>query len=124
MYSQTVLDHFGNPRNVGCPEGATVIGLVGDPSAGPFMRLFLQVDSGKIARAGFETYGCVASIASGSLLTEWLRGKSVDEAHGFSGRTLLKLLGGLPLGKEHCAFTAIEALAKALGSFAKSTSAQ
>ncbi|MCE9584594.1 MAG: iron-sulfur cluster assembly scaffold protein [Planctomycetes bacterium] len=110
MYSSTVLDHFGNPRNVGRPAGANAVGISGDPSAGPFMRVFLVTVEGRIQRAGFETYGCVASIAAGSVLTEWLAGKSLIEARSMTAELLEKMLGGLPLGKNHCAATAVRAL--------------
>lgn len=114
MYSATVLDHFGNPRNIGRPEGTTVTGLSGNPDAGPFMRVFLSVSNGIILRTGFETYGCVASIAAGSVMTTWLDGKSVEEARSLSHTHLLELLGGLPLGREQCAATAVSALGAAL----------
>lgn len=116
MYSQTVLDHFGNPRNVGRPAGTTSEGLTGDPSSGPFMRVFLRVEGNKVVSAGFETYGCVASIAAGSVLTSWITGRSVAEAAALSQSELVRMLGGLPLGKDHCAATAVSALQKALSS--------
>lgn len=114
MYSATVLEHFGNPRNVGRPEGANAEGLSGDPSAGPFMRIFLKIAGARIEQAGFETYGCVASIAAGSVLTCALQGRSVSEASGLTVGFLVDQLGGLPLGKESCAASAIAALGEAL----------
>jgi NifU-like protein involved in Fe-S cluster formation len=78
------------------------------------MRIFLSISSGRIERAGFETYGCVASIAAGSVLTCHLPGKSIAEAREFTASHLMELLGGLPLGKESCAATAITALRDAL----------
>ena len=114
MYSPVVLDHFGNPRNVGDPGGLRIVGLSGDPNAGPFMRIFLVVRDGLIQRACFETYGCIAAIAAGSLVTEWIAGMPVAEASLITTRELLNKLGGLPLGKENCAALAVEALGKAL----------
>jgi nitrogen fixation protein NifU and related proteins len=114
MYSSTVLDHFGNPRNIGRPNETTAIGLSGVPDAGPFMRIFLAIENSFILKSGFETYGCVASIAAGSVMTTWLVGKSVGEARSLTQKQLVDMLGGLPLGKEHCAGTAVSALASAL----------
>lgn len=114
MYSQTVLEHFGNPLNVGPPVGTNAVGVSGDPNAGPFMRVFLVIQDGIIREAGFETYGCVASIAAGSVLTSWLPGRSALDAGSITAGQLLEGLGGLPLGRESCASTAISALGYAL----------
>lgn len=114
MYSSTVLDHFGSPRNIGRPEGTTATGLSGVPDAGPFMRVFLSISKGIILKSGFETYGCVASIAAGSVMTTWLLGRTVDEARSLTQARLLEMLGGLPLGRERCAGAALGALSAAL----------
>lgn len=122
MYSETVMDHFGNPRNVGVLDPCTAKGVAGDPSAGPFMVLYLKVEGGLITSARFQTYGCAAAIAAGSYLTERLRGKLVDVARAVDAELLLEGLGGLPLGKRHCADIAITALRDALCRVAEGSS--
>lgn len=116
MYSPIVLDHFGNPRNVGPLARYQARGVAGTPEAGPFMILYLDIQEGRIVNAAFQTYGCGPAIASGSMLTELIKGKSVDEARSLDSSALLHSLGGLPLGKEHCAAIAISALSDALRS--------
>jgi nitrogen fixation protein NifU and related proteins len=115
MYSPKVLDHFGNPRNGGKPARFTARGVAGDPSAGPYMTIYLDLADQRIAGIGFETYGCGAAIAAGSMLTELVKGKSVQEAATITPEILIAALEGLPLGKEHCAQIAIAALKDALG---------
>jgi nitrogen fixation NifU-like protein len=114
MYSPTVMDHFGNPRNSGRPVRNNVTGVAGTPEAGPFMVLYLDVEGDYIREVGFQTYGCAPAIAAGSLLTEMIKGRGVEEASAINSKRLMEELGGLPLGKEHCAEIAISALADAL----------
>lgn len=114
MYSEIVLDHFGNPRNAGVPPRFNAKGVAGNPDAGPFLVLYLDIREARIAAAGFQTYGCGAAIAAGSLLTELVLGRTVAEAARLDAAELQRRLGGLPLGKEHCAAIAITALADAL----------
>ena len=114
MYSPTVMEHFGNPRNVGKPSGEFVTGLAGKIEEGPFMVLYIGVEDSRIARVGFQTYGCGPTIASGSLLTELIKGRRCDEALAITPEQLIEQLGGLPLGKRHCAEIAIAALANGL----------
>ena len=113
-YSEIVLDHFGNPRNVGKPARFNARGTAGRPDAGPFMVLYLDIEGGVIQAAGFQTYGCPAAIAAGSLLTELVKGRTLEDVGRLDGATLIASLGGLPMGKEHCAQIAIGALSDAL----------
>lgn len=114
MYSPVVMDHFGNPRNVGVLEPCSAKGVAGNPDSGPFMIIYLKLDRDRIAEVRFQTNGCAAAIAAGSYLTESLRGKSIEVARVVDAEILLDGLGGLPLGKRHCAQTAIAALQDAL----------
>lgn len=111
MFSPTVMDHFERPRNVGVPKEFTAKGLSGDPSAGPYMIFYLLVLDGVIRDVGFQTYGCGPAIAAGSLLSELVKGLSLEDASRIDSPLLLERLGGLPLGKRHCADIAIAALA-------------
>ena len=119
MYSDTIMDHFLNPRNVGRLATCNAPGVAGDPNAGPFMKLYLEIHSGVAERATFETYGCPPAIAAGSYLTEYVKGKSVEELATLEPGKLTDLLGGIPLGKEHCPQIAIGALRAALEAHGK-----
>ena len=112
-YSDIVRDHFANPRNVGEIAGVP-FGQAGKPGEGPHMRLWLRVVDDVVAEVRYKTYGCPASIASGSALTEMVEGQSVEACGAISAGGLLAALGGLPLGKRHCAQLAISALRDAL----------
>ena len=114
MYSEKVIDHFKNPRNMGALEGATVEAEVGNPVCGDIMKVYLKILDNRIEEAGFETMGCVAAIATSSMMTELAKGKTVDEALKISFDDILKELGGLPDPKVHCSQLAVEALHKAL----------
>ena len=116
MFSEAVLDHFHRPRNPGAPEGANREGTAGVPGDGPYMRIWLTMEGETIVRAGFETYGCPAAIACGSLLTMLAAGRGRAAALAVTSRDLALVLGGLPEGKEHCADLATEALRDALES--------
>ncbi len=113
-YSDVVRDHFFHPRNVGALQEPDGVGTEGTPGGGPFMVMHVKLDSGRIADISFQTYGCAASIASCSLLTEMVRGKSIEEALAVTPEMLTEALGGLPLGKEDCPGMAVSALRKAL----------
>jgi nitrogen fixation NifU-like protein len=114
MYSDTIMDHFRNPRNAGKLPTCNAKGVSGDPNAGPFMVLYLEIHSGVVERASFETYGCPPAIAAGSYLTVWVQGKSIDQVAKLEPPELSELLGGIPLGKEHCPQIAISSLKAAL----------
>jgi len=114
MFNATVLHHLTHADNQGVLPDAEVIGQEGIAGEGPFMILYLRFDGEQIAAARFETYGCPAAIASGNWLTNWLVGKTIENAGVIEAEDLMRMLGGLPLGKEHCAFLAIKALRSAL----------
>jgi len=121
MYSDFVMDHFRNPRNGGRLPEFNARGIAGDPSSGPFMIIYLKLEGAVVREASFETFGCPAAIAAGSVLTEYVKGKAASSARSVNARAVLDLLRGLPLGKEHCADIASTALSEALkcdGSFA------
>ena len=112
-YSDIVREHVGSPRNVGeIPD--VPFGEAGTQGQGPYMRLWLRVEDGMVADVRFKTYGCPAAIAGGSVLTEMVEGKPVTRCAAFDSGQLLDALGGLPLGKGHCADIAVAALRDAL----------
>jgi nitrogen fixation NifU-like protein len=119
MYSGIIMDHFLNPRNVGRLSTSNAQGVAGDPSAGPFMIFYLEIQAGLIQKAGFQTYGCPPAIAAGSFLSEFVCGLKVQEAAAIEPSELSEKLGGVPLGKEHCPQIAVTALRAALGAFQK-----
>jgi len=116
-YSEKVMDHFMNPRNMGEIENADGVGTVGNPICGDVMRLYLKIEDGVIVDAKFKTFGCGAAIASSSILTEMLKGKPVEEAKKISNEAVVEALGGLPPVKRHCSVLAEEALEAALKNY-------
>lgn len=116
-YSEIVMDHFANPRNMGDMENPSAVGNVGNPACGDMMRLFLKIENGVIVDAKFKTFGCGAAIASSSMLTEMLKGKTLEEALNISNDEVVKALGGLPEAKIHCSVMAEEALKAAMNDF-------
>lgn len=114
MFSAIVLDHFHNPRHVGPLEAATHQGVAGSPGDGPYLILWFVVEEDVIQQAAYQTYGCPAAIASGSMTATLLVGRTVEQALNLTATDLMLLLGGLPEGKEHCAQLAITALTNAL----------
>ena len=114
MYNKTVLDHFQNPRNLKEPKHHDAMGMGANPVCGDVMTLYLVLKDDRIEDAGFKTMGCGAAIASGSILTEMLKGKTLKEAEAVNQEALLKALGGLPAIKLHCPDLAVEALHAAL----------
>jgi nitrogen fixation NifU-like protein len=118
-YSEKVMDHFMNPRNVGEIESADGIGEVGNPACGDMMRLYLKIDAGKVVDAKFRTFGCGAAIASSSMLTEMIKGKTVDEARAITNQHVADALDGLPAVKIHCSVMAEQAVKSALDDYVK-----
>ena len=118
-YSAKVMDHFMNPRNVGEIENADGIGEVGNPACGDMMRLYLKVEEGKVVEARFRTFGCGAAIASSSMLTEMIKGKSIDEARSITNQQVSDALDGLPPVKIHCSVMAEQAVKAALDDYSK-----
>jgi len=113
-YSDKVMDHFMNPRNMGEMDKPSAVGNVGNPTCGDVMRLYLKIDGDTITDAKFKTFGCGAAIASSSMLTELLKGKKVTDALKISNDAVAEALGGLPPVKIHCSVMAEEALKSAL----------
>ena len=102
LYTDKLLDHFMNPRNLGEIPDADGVGLIGDPRCGDFMKVWIKVDGNRIADAKFKCQGCPASIATGSVVTEMVRGLDLDEAMELSGEQIAEALGGLSEDKAHC----------------------
>ena len=118
-YSEKVMDHFMNPRNVGEIESADGVGEVGNPACGDMMRLYLKIDEGMVVDAKFRTFGCGAAIASSSMLTEMIKGKTVEEARAITNRHVADALDGLPAVKIHCSVMAEQAVKSALDDYVK-----
>ena len=117
-YSEKVMDHFYNPRNVGEIVNPSGVGSVGNPTCGDIMKLYIKVDeNGIITDAKFRTFGCASAIASSSIATEMIIGKSIDEARKISNRAIADALDGLPPEKLHCSVLAADALNKAIDDF-------
>ena len=113
-YSDKVMDHFMNPRNMGDIPDADAVADVGNPACGDMMRLYLKIENGKILDAKFKTFGCGAAIASSSMLTEIIKGMTVEDAAKITNDSVVNALDGLPPVKRHCSVMAEEALAVAL----------
>ena len=114
LYSENVMDHFRNPRNVGVIENADGVGEVGNAVCGDIMKIYLKIDGGVISDVKFETFGCGSAIASSSMATEMIKGKPVEEAMALTNRAVAEALEGLPPHKLHCSVLAEEAIKKAL----------
>jgi nitrogen fixation NifU-like protein len=117
MYSDKVMDHFTNPRNVGEIKDASGIGEVGNPQCGDIMRIYLEVEDNIIKDVKFKTFGCGAAIASSSMATELIKGKTIDEAWELTNRAVVEALEGLPPVKLHCSVLAEEAIHKAINDY-------
>ena len=119
MYSDKLMEHFRNPRNVGVIENADGVGKVGNPVCGDIMELSLEVEDGVIKDAKFRTFGCGAAIATSSMVTELVKGKTIDEALEVSNKAVAEALGGLPPVKMHCSVLAEQALRSAIEDYRK-----
>jgi len=117
QYSEKVMDHFAHPRNVGEMENPDGVGKVGNPVCGDIMNLYLKVKDNVITDATFKTFGCGAAIATRSMVTELVKGKTIEEARAISNRAVAEALGGLPPIKMHCSVLAEEALNSALDDY-------
>lgn len=114
QYSEKVMEHFANPRNVGEIEDADGVGNVGNPVCGDIMRLYIKVKDGIIVDAKFKTFGCGAAIATSSMVTELVKGKTIEDALAISNHAVAEALGGLPPIKMHCSVLAEQALQSAI----------
>ena len=110
LYNDTILDHYQNPRNVGELEAADAVGIVENSACGDVLQLYLQIEDGRIARATFKTFGCAPAIAASSMLTEMIRGATLEEIQQIRKKDVAEALGGLPPMKLHCAVLAEDAL--------------
>lgn len=119
MYTEKVLDHFRNPRNMGEIKDADGVGTVGNPQCGDIMTIYIKVKNDKISDIKFKTYGCAAAIASTSIATEMVKGKTLDEAYKLTRNDVAKELGGLPAVKMHCSNLAADALREAINDYRK-----
>jgi nitrogen fixation NifU-like protein len=117
MYSDTVMDHFKNPRNVGEIENADGVGEVGNPVCGDIMNISIKVENNVITDAKFKTFGCGAAIASSSMATELITGKTLEEAWELSNMAVVGALNGLPPQKVHCSVLAEEGIHKAINDY-------
>ena len=114
LYTETVMDHFTHPRNVGEIIDADGVGEVGNAKCGDIMKMYLKIRDGRIEDAKFETFGCGSAIASSSMATELIRGKTVDEALAVTNKQVVEALGGLPAHKLHCSVLAEESIRAAV----------
>ena len=114
LYSEKVMDHFRNPRNVGVIENADGVGEVGNAKCGDIMKIYLKIKDDMIEDAKFETFGCGSAIASSSMATEMIKGKPVSQALALTNKAVVEALDGLPAHKVHCSVLAEEAIKKAL----------
>jgi nitrogen fixation NifU-like protein len=114
MYSEKVMDHFSNPRNVGAIEGADGIGEVGNPVCGDMMTFYIKVKDDKLTDVKYKTFGCVAAIAVSSKVSEMTKGKTLEEAKAISKKAVAEALDGLPKEKMHCSNLGAQALSEAI----------
>lgn len=121
-YTEKVMDHYENPRNVGIVENANGVGVVGNPACGDVMKLTIRVQEGVIVDAKFKTFGCGAAIATSSMVTEMVKGKKLTEALEISNKGVMEALGGLPKVKRHCSVLAEDALRAAIEDYNKNQS--
>ena len=117
MYSDLVMEHFSNPRNVGNIPNADGMGTVGNPVCGDLLKIFIKVKDNRIADVKFQTFGCGAAIATGSMVTEMVKGKILEEARAVTNKAVAEALGGLPPIKMHCSNLAANAIHKAIDDY-------
>ena len=118
-YSQKVMDHFMNPRNVGEIENADGVGIVGNPVCGDIMKMYLKIEDNVIKNAKFKTFGCGAAVATSSMATELIIGKTLEEALDITNNTVAEALDGLPPVKMHCSNLAQQAVKAAIDDYKK-----
>ncbi|MBS3764333.1 MAG: Fe-S cluster assembly scaffold protein NifU [Planctomycetes bacterium] len=113
-YTEEVMEHFMNPKNIGQLEDADGVGEVGNPVCGDVMKIYIKVEDEHIVDVRFQTFGCAAAIATSSIMTEMVKGKTIEEALTVSNEAVTEALGGLPAQKKHCSVLAEEALEAAV----------
>ena len=119
MYSEKVMDHFNHPRNVGEIEDPSGVGTVGNAKCGDIMKMYIRVENGVIADVKFKTFGCGAAVATSSMATELVKGKTIQEALQVTNKAVMEALDGLPPVKVHCSLLAEEAIHAALWDYAE-----
>ena len=119
LYSEKVMDHFRNPRNVGVIEDANAVGEVGNAKCGDIMKMYLKIEDGIVQDVKFETFGCGSAIASSSMATEMIKGRPVSEAMNLTNKAVAEALDGLPAHKIHCSVLAEEAIKSALEDYSR-----
>ena len=117
MYSEKVMDHFTNPRNVGEIEDANAVGVVGNAKCGDIMKMYMKIENDVITDVKFKTFGCGAAVATSSMATELVKGKTIDEALGVTNKAVVEALEGLPAVKIHCSVLAEEAIRAAINNY-------
>ncbi len=117
VYSEQVMDHFMNPRNVGEIEDANGVGEIGNAKCGDIMKMYLKVENGVIVDVKFKTFGCGSAIATSSIATEMIMGKTIEEALELSNKAVVEALGGLPAHKIHCSVLAEQAIRAAIADY-------
>ncbi|MGD8399840.1 MAG: Fe-S cluster assembly scaffold protein NifU [Bacillota bacterium] len=117
MYTEKVMDHFANPRNVGEIEDADGVGEIGNPVCGDIMKIYLKIIDNRITDVKFKTFGCGAAIATSSMVTEMVKGKTVEEALEITNQAVAEALDGLPPQKMHCSNLAADAMHKAIADY-------
>ena len=117
LYSEKVLDHFTNPRNVGEIEDANAVGEVGNAKCGAIIKIYMKIQDNVIQDVKFKTFGCGAAVATSSMATEMIKGKSVDDALGLTNKAVMEALDGLPAVKVHCSVLAEQAIKSALSDY-------
>ena len=117
LYSEKVMDHFRNPRNVGVIENADGVGEVGNAKCGDIMKIYLKIDDDTITDVKFETFGCGSAIASSSMATELIKGKSIEDALKLTNKAVMEALDGLPAVKIHCSVLAEQAITAAVSDY-------
>ncbi len=119
MYSEKVMDHFSNPRNVGEIEDANAVGQVGNAKCGDIMKIYMKIEDDIIKEVKFKTFGCGAAVATSSMATEMVKGKTIKEALSLTNKAVMEALDGLPPAKVHCSVLAEEAINAAIADYYK-----
>lgn len=117
MYTDKVMDYFNNPRNAGSIESPDAVGVAGNPKCGDIMQITLRVENNIIKDAKFKTFGCGAAIATSSMATEMIKGRTIEQAFTLTNEQVAEALGGLPLHKMHCSVLAEQAIKAAIGDY-------
>ncbi len=117
FYSEKVMDHFTNPRNVGELEDANGIGEIGNAKCGDIMKMYIRVEDGRIADVKFKTFGCGSAIATSSIATEMIKGKTIEEALQLTNKAVVEALDGLPAHKIHCSVLAEQSIKAAIADY-------